>query len=103
VQGMGFALIEEMVWDGARLANPSLMDYKIPTFAEAPEELHAYLIESNDPSGPFGAKSVGELGINGVAAAIANGIADATGIRLRRLPLTGERVLNGLLAVRAEP
>ena len=88
--------IEEMVWDGARLANPSLMDYKIPTIAELPETLRAYLVESDEPSGPFGAKSVGELGINGVAAAIANAVADATGVRLRQLPMTGERVLRGL-------
>jgi CO/xanthine dehydrogenase Mo-binding subunit len=97
VQGMGYALTEEMVWDGARLANPSLMDYKIPTLAELPETLRAYLVESNEPSGPFGAKSVGELGINGVAAAIANAVTEATGLRLHRLPLTGERVLRGLL------
>jgi CO/xanthine dehydrogenase Mo-binding subunit len=97
VQGMGYALVEEMVWDGARLANPSLMDYKIPTMGELPETLRAYLVESDEPSGPFGAKSVGELGINGVAAAIANAIADAAGVRLRRLPMTGERVLRGLL------
>jgi CO/xanthine dehydrogenase Mo-binding subunit len=102
IQGMGFALTEEMVWDGARLANPSLMDYKIPTFAELPESLQAYLVESNEPSGPFGAKSVGELGINGVAAAIANAIADATGgVRLRQLPLTAERVLDGLMEAAA--
>ncbi|MGK6310616.1 xanthine dehydrogenase family protein molybdopterin-binding subunit [Variovorax sp. DT-64] len=98
VQGMGYALTEEMVWDGPRLANPSLMDYKIPTFAELPESLRAYLVESNEPSGPFGAKSVGEIGINGVAAAIANGIANATGVQLHQLPLTAERVLRGLLA-----
>ena len=98
VQGMGFALTEEMVWDGPRLANPSLMDYKIPTFAELPESISAYLVESNEPSGPFGAKSVGEIGINGVAAAIANGIANATGVQLHQLPLTAERVLRGLLA-----
>jgi CO/xanthine dehydrogenase Mo-binding subunit len=97
VQGMGYALVEEMVWDGARLANPSLMDYKIPTMAELPETLKAHLVESEEPSGPFGAKSVGELGINGVAAAIANAVADAAGVRLRRLPMTGERVLRGLL------
>ena len=98
VQGMGYALIEEMVWDGARLANPSLMDYKIPTMAELPEAVYSYLVESNEPSGPFGAKSVGEIGINGVAAAITNGIANATGVRLQRLPLTGERVLGGILS-----
>jgi CO/xanthine dehydrogenase Mo-binding subunit len=97
VQGMGYALTEEMVWDGPRLVNPSLMDYKIPTMAELPEELHAYLIESIEPSGPFGAKSVGEIGINAVAAAIANAVADATGARVRQLPLSAERVLRALL------
>jgi CO/xanthine dehydrogenase Mo-binding subunit len=97
VQGMGYALTEELVWDGARLANPSLMDYKIPTFAELPETLRAFLVESEEPSGPFGAKSVGELGINGVAAAIANAVADATGVRVQQLPITGERMLRGLL------
>ena len=98
VQGLGFALTEEMVWDGARLANPTLMDYKIPTFAELPEELHAYIVESHEPTGPFGAKSVGEIGMNAVAAAIANGVADALGVRLEQLPLTSERVLQAWLA-----
>jgi CO/xanthine dehydrogenase Mo-binding subunit len=98
VQGMGYALTEELVWDGPRLANPSLMDYKIPTFAEMPEVLEAYLVESDEPTGPFGAKSVGELGINGVAAAIANAVTDAIGTRLDRLPLTDERVLAAMLA-----
>ena len=98
VQGMGYALTEEMVWDGPRLANPSLMDYKIPTMAESPEAMHSYLIESDEPSGPFGAKSVGEIGINGVAAAIANAVTNATGARLRELPLSAERVLRAILA-----
>ncbi len=98
VQGMGFALTEEMVWDGARLANPSLMDYKIPTFAELPATLKSYLVESTEPTGPFGAKSVGEIGINAVAAAIANGVADAVGLRMNQLPMSGERVLTAWLA-----
>ncbi len=101
VQGMGFALIEEMVWDGVRLANPSLMDYKIPGFAELPDVLRACIVEASDPTGPFGAKSVGEIGINAVAAAIANAIHDALGVRLRELPMTGERVLGAFLAAGA--
>ena len=64
------------------------MDYKIPTFAELPDELHAYHRRGARADGPFGAKGVGEIGINGVAAAIANAVADATGVRLRALPLT---------------
>jgi CO/xanthine dehydrogenase Mo-binding subunit len=101
VQGLGFALTEEMVWDGARLANPTLMDYKIPTFAELPEELRSFIVESHEPTGPFGAKSVGEIGMNAVAAAIANGVANAIGARLSQLPLTPERVLDAWLAAEA--
>ncbi len=96
VQGMGYALTEEMVWDGGRLANPTLMDYKIPTFAELPETLKSIIVETHEPSGPFGAKSVGEIGINAVAAAIANAVTHATGVRMRQLPLTGERVLDAI-------
>ena len=103
VQGMGYALTEELVWDGGRLANPSLMDYKIPTFAEMPDEQHAYLVESDDPTGPFGAKSVGEIGINTVAAAISNAVTNAIGTRLSQLPLTCERVLAGVLAAGKTP
>ena len=98
MQGMGYALSEELVWDGPRLVNPSLMDYKIPTMVELPDDLHAYLIESNEPSGPFGAKSVGEIGINTVAAAIANAVSNATGVQFTQLPLNAERVLRGMLA-----
>jgi CO/xanthine dehydrogenase Mo-binding subunit len=97
VQGLGFALVEEMVWDGARLANPTLMDYKIPTFQETPTLLQSIIVESHDPTGPFGAKSVGEIGINGVAAAITNAVNAALGVRLRRLPLTSERVLRAMI------
>jgi CO/xanthine dehydrogenase Mo-binding subunit len=97
VQGLGFALFEEMVWNGAQLINPTLMDYKIPTFIEAPSELKAIIVESHDPRGPYGAKSVGEIGINSVAAAITNAVNAAIGMRLRRLPLTPPRVLEAML------
>src|SRR5262249_62338807 len=68
VQGLGCALFEEMVWNGAQLINQTLMDYKIPTFMEAPSELKAIIVESHDPRGPYGAKSVGEIGIKSAAA-----------------------------------
>lgn len=97
VQGLGFALFEEMVWHGPQISNPTLMDYKIPTFIEAPSELYSIIVELDDPTGPFGAKSVGEIGINGVAAAITNAVNRCTGARLRALPLTSERVLTGML------
>ena len=97
VQGLGFALFEEVVWDGARIANPSLMDYKIATTLDVPDQIHPLLIEDPEPDGPFGAKGIGEIPICAVAPAIANGIAAATGAYIRRLPLTPERVLSAML------
>jgi CO/xanthine dehydrogenase Mo-binding subunit len=96
VQGLGFALFEEVVWDGARIANPSLMDYKIATTLDAPHKIHALIVEEPEPDGPFGAKGIGEIPICAVAPAIANGIAAVTGSRLRRLPMTPERVLEAM-------
>jgi CO/xanthine dehydrogenase Mo-binding subunit len=97
VQGLGFALIEEMVWDGGRLANPSLMDYKAPGVRDAPYEIHSIIVEDPQPEGPFGAKGVGEISLVGVPASISNAIAIAAGFRLRRLPMTPERVLGALI------
>ena len=99
LQGLGYALFEEMVWDGGRLSNPTLMDYKVPTIAEMPDEIDSIIVESPEPDGPFGAKGAGEIGINAVAPAIANAIHEATGARHYHLPMTSERVLNGLLSV----
>ena len=92
VQGMGFALYEAMVWDGARLANPSLMDYKIPTSADSPH-VHSIIIEDPEPNGPFGAKGAGEIGLNAIPAAIANAVNTVCPGLSHALPLTGERIL----------
>lgn len=101
VQGMGFALLEELVWDGGRLINPSMMDYKAPTSADTPFDIKALIVEAEEPGGPFGAKGAGEIGMNGVAAAIANAVAAATGCRINQLPLTPERVLRATLSKEA--
>lgn len=93
VQGMGFALYEEMVWDGPRLANPSLMDYKIPTSADTPH-VHSIIVEDPEPGGPFGAKGAGEIGLIPVPAAIANAVNACCGGVSRAIPLTAERVLD---------
>jgi CO/xanthine dehydrogenase Mo-binding subunit len=98
VQGMGYALTEEMQWDeSGRLTNPTLMDYKVPTALDAPLEINPIIVEHAEPSGPFGAKGVGEPGLIGAAASIANAVANATGKRVHRLPMTPERVLDALL------
>ena len=96
VQGMGFALTEEMVFDGPRLVNPSMMDYKAPTSLDAPFDIHSIIVEAIEPDGPFGAKGIGEIGLVPVPAAIGNALASATGTRLRNLPFTPERVLDGI-------
>ena len=97
VQGMGFSLCEEVVWDGPRIANPSLMDYKVPTILDVPTMVHPIIIEEPEPTGPFGAKGIGEIPICAVAPAIASAVAAMIGIRPTQLPLTPERVLRGML------
>jgi carbon-monoxide dehydrogenase large subunit len=97
VQGMGYALCEEMLWADGALVNPSLMDYKIPGAQDTPHRIHPLILEHGDPRGPFGAKGIGEPPLIGVAPAIANAIYDATGARLREVPFTPERVLRALL------
>ena len=98
VQGLGYALTEEMQWDeSGRLTNPTLMDYKVPTALDTPIEINPIIVEHPEPSGPFGAKGVGEPGLIGTAASIANAVARATGKRLYRLPMTPERVLDALI------
>ena len=97
VQGMGFALCEEMVWDDGRLTNPSLMDYKVPTTLDTPYNIHSIIVESHETDGPFGAKGVGEVCLVPVASAIANAITAGIGAQVTRLPVTPETVLTRLL------
>ncbi|RIK53684.1 MAG: xanthine dehydrogenase [Chloroflexi bacterium] len=98
VQALGYAVCEEMVYDEAgRLVNPRLGDYRIFAAGEVPE-LQAILVQTYEPSGPYGAKAIAEIPMDGVAPAVANAIYDATGVRLRQLPFTPERVWNALQA-----
>ena len=99
-QGMGYALLEELQFDDkGRMLNTSFGDYKIYSALDMPK-LTSILVESFEPHGPFGAKAVAEIPIDGPAPAICNAIYQATGVRLRELPFTPERVLAGLKQVR---
>lgn len=93
--GFGQAMQEEMVWDNARLMNPSLLEYRIPTTLENPE-IECMIVESNDPEGPFGAKEAGEGSLAATIPAIANAIYDAIGVRLNTVPFSREAVLECL-------
>jgi len=94
--GLGWALTEKMVYDaqGAML-NPALRDYRIPAFADVPRS-EVYFADTYDTVGPMGAKSLGECAINPVAPAVANALANATGVRFTSLPLSPERIFGQL-------
>ena len=91
-QGLGFALSEEMVLDDmGRMVNANLRDYKIFGPVDMPK-LTTILVRTDEPLGPYGAKSVSEVPINGVAPAVANAIYDAIGVRFQSLPIRAEEV-----------
>jgi xanthine dehydrogenase molybdenum-binding subunit len=91
-QGMGYCLSEELKVVGGRILNPTFTDYKLCTTTDLPE-LDIAFVETRDPYGPHGAKGIGESPMIPVAAAIANAVYHATGVRFTELPLTPERVL----------
>lgn len=96
-QGIGFALTEHFVIDPetGKLTTDNLETYKLPTTLDMPE-LKIIHIEKPDPIGPFGAKSVGESSPITIAPAIANAIYHAIGVRVKELPITPEKILEGL-------
>ena len=97
-QGMGYALMENLQFDqdtGACLSS-DFLDYKMPTAMEMPPDIETVFIESHEPSGPFGAKSMSELCLIVPAAAIANAVYNAIGVRIRELPVTPQKVLQAL-------
>lgn len=93
--GLGYALLEETVMEEGRVLNPGFLDYKLLTSVDVPDVLPV-IVEKPSRAGPFGAKGVGEPPASLPAAAVANALADAVGVRLRRLPLRPEDVLAAL-------
>lgn len=91
LQGIGWALMENIEWEDGKVTNPNFSDYVIPTAVDAPE-IKPIIIEE-DQEGPFGAKSIGEVCLDPVHAAVANAIYDATGTRMKSLPMTPEKIL----------
>ncbi len=91
VMGIGYALMEKLISDKGKIQNVTFLDYKIPTALDLPDNFLIHFVETMDKEGPFGAKGIGEPGLVPTAPAVANAIYDATGIRLRKLPMDGER------------
>ena len=92
LNGISYALCEEYLFDkNGRMTNPSFWDYKIYNTLDKPA-MQTIIVGSFEDSGPFGAKSIGEIAINGPAPAIANAIFDAVGIRITSIPMTPERI-----------
>jgi putative selenate reductase molybdopterin-binding subunit len=95
-QGLGYGLTEEMVLDASgRVINPSFLDYKMLGAKDMPK-LTTILVETEEPLGPYGAKSISEIPINAPAPAVANAVYHAIGVRFRKLPIRPEDVLRGL-------
>lgn len=99
VQALGWALYEELHFEGGRVANGNLADYTMAT-ADAVPPLHSEIVESYEPNGPLGAKGGSETAILPGAPAIANAVYDAIGVRITELPITPEKILAGLAAQR---
>ena len=94
IMGIGLALMEETQFDPrkGRILNPSLSDYHVPVHLDVPD-IEVMWTDIPDPHAPMGARGIGEIGITGVGAAIANAVFNATGKRIRDLPITLDKLL----------
>jgi CO/xanthine dehydrogenase Mo-binding subunit len=98
MMGIGHTFFEQMIYDAnGQLLNPSLVDYRVPSFNDVPEEFRTVLVENHDGPGPYGVRGMGEGGLLSVAPSVTNAFARATGVRIRDLPLTPERVWRALM------
>src|SRR5579859_1954890 len=95
MQGLGYAMMEELIVEDGRVTTLSFGDYKMPTMADIPV-LETVLLESDHGSGPYALRGIGEVPCVPVAAAIANAVEDAIGVRIRDLPVTAEKVYRAL-------
>jgi len=103
MNGVSYALTEQFVFDRrGKMLNANLNDYRIWSSLDAPH-LQTILIPTHEPTGPFGAKSVAEININGPIPAIANAIANATGLRMKKTPFHPEAVLDALRSTETLP
>lgn len=97
VMGLGHTLLEQLEYDDdGRLLNPNVAEYRVPLCSDLPEELECIMVENCDGPGPYGAKGLGESGTIPFAPSVGNALFNATGVRVRDLPLDPERVWHAL-------
>jgi CO/xanthine dehydrogenase Mo-binding subunit len=101
IQGLGYALMEELRIEDGQISTLSLGDYKIPTIHDIPE-LVTVLLDPGPGLAPYQSKGIGESSNIPVAAAIANAVVDAVGVRITDLPITAEKVFAALNAQRED-
>ncbi|HLC23249.1 MAG TPA: molybdopterin cofactor-binding domain-containing protein [Dehalococcoidia bacterium] len=102
VGGTGQAFYEDLDWGEGWIKNPNFLDYKLPTSLDVPKTT-TIAVETNDPNGPFGAKEAGEGTQIPTAAAMANAVFNAAGVRIRELPITPEKIVASLERQAAKP
>jgi CO/xanthine dehydrogenase Mo-binding subunit len=95
-QGLGYALSEDTLVEDGQILNPRMSTYIIPSISDVPVEIETTILEVPVPAGSYGAKGIGEIMLSPTAAAVLNGVYDATGRRFTRIPLLPERVLGRL-------
>ena len=102
VMGIGQALYENLIRIQGKVMNPSFRDYKMPLATDLPKlsSVEQLNVITRDPSGPFGAKEAGEGAGTGVLAAVANAIYNATGVRMKSLPMSPDRIFFGMKELR---
>lgn len=91
-QGLGWALMEDVIMSEGVVRNPNFLDYRIPGAGDMPDGVEVEFVDAYEPNGPRGAKSLGEVALNPVVAAIANAVYNATGLRCKDLPISPERM-----------
>jgi CO/xanthine dehydrogenase Mo-binding subunit len=95
VMGLGQTLYEELATENGQVMNPSFLEYKLPTAVDVPEH-SVELVQKPDPGGPFGAKGMSEGSIIAPSPAISNAVYHAVGVRFMEIPITPEKILDGL-------
>ena len=100
ITGMGQAMFEELHFDNGQPVNPNFIDYILPALGDMPEVIDPIALEIPHSEGPMGAKGIGETALIPVAPALANAVFDAVGVRIKELPVTGEKIFLALQATK---